>query len=342
MKILIVGSKSDYAIERYYMKYLQELGAEVYHYPSADIIFNYHSKNLINKVLFKTKIKTNYHIVNIELINIAYKFKPDVILIFKGMEIFPETLNKLRKDFMLANYNPDHPFIISGPGSGNNNVTEGVGLYHLHFCYQKSLQKQIENSFRIPTVFLPFAVETTDIEYRNPDDIEEIYRVCFQANPDQYRVNKLELLTESGIEVDVYGHGWEKTRLKFNKKVNIQEIATRSDFWKKNQEYRIQLNLFREHTLDSHNMRTFEIPAVGGIQLSPYSKEQEDFFKDGKEIFFFRDDKEMVTLAHRVMAFEKNKALEVRMAGRKRFMESGYTFADRANTVYDTFLNSEW
>ena len=67
----------------------------------------------------------------------------------------------------------------------------------------------------------------------------------------------------------------------------VYPIASRPDFWRKNQEYRVQLNLFRQYNEGSHNMRTFEIPAVGGIQLTEYSTEQADFFKEGEEIFSF-------------------------------------------------------
>ncbi len=35
MKILIVGSNKPWAIERFYIKYLTELGADIHLYPSA-------------------------------------------------------------------------------------------------------------------------------------------------------------------------------------------------------------------------------------------------------------------------------------------------------------------
>src|SRR5215210_4698797 len=144
MKILIVGSKSEYAIENYFAKYLSELGNEIEYFPSADIIFKYHSKNILNKILFKSKLKTNYKAVNGDLLKNAYLFRPNIIWVFKGMEILPETLKILCADFYLVNYNPDHPFLITSLGSGNKNVSESVGLYHLHFCYSEELRSIIK------------------------------------------------------------------------------------------------------------------------------------------------------------------------------------------------------
>ena len=337
MKLLIVGSDSPYAIERYFVKYLREMGVEINHFPSADIIFNYHSKNFFNKILFRTKIKTRYGMVNKKLLMIAYSFKPDIIWIFKGMEIYPETLKLLNHDFKLANYNPDHPFLITSRGSGNKNVRDSVGLYHLHFCYHNELLKHIENEFKIHSVFLPFAYDGSDIVYRDPSGLAEIKRICFQANPDAYRVKIVQMFTEAGMEIDVYGVGWDKTGLNKNKRVRIFEIATRSVFWKLNQQYRVQLNLFRQYNMGSHNMRTFEIPAVGGIQLAPYSEEQAMFFKDGKEIFFFRDDKEMLNKAMEILAYSDNEARKIRDAARSRSLRSAYTFEDRSQIVYNAF-----
>lgn len=338
MKVLIVGSDGPSAIERYYVKYLRQFGAKIYHYPSADIVYKQLSKNIINRILFKAKLRTWYSGVNKGLLKTADEVSPDIVWVFKGMEIYPKTLEQLRKkNFILANYNPDHPFIIAGSGSGNKNVTKSVGLYHLHFCYHNSLRKEIEERFHIPTVFLPFAFEHSDVTYVDPSEITEINRVCFQGNPDKYRVTKIELLTAKGFDVDVYGIGWQRTRLSRNKRVRIFGIASRPEFWKKNQQYRLQLNLFRQHNFGSHNMRTFEIPAVGGVQLAPYSEEQSAFFEDSREIYFFYDDDDLIDKVRKILSLPPEAIRAVRASARKRSMEAGYSFEDRALLVYNTF-----
>jgi spore maturation protein CgeB len=338
VKILIVGSNKHWATERYFIDHLRELGAEMYQYTAPDIVFDNHAKNLISKVLFKTKIRTGYSEVNRGLLAEAHSLDPDVIWVWKGMEIYPKTLQKLKtRGFKLANFNPDHPFIISGTGSGNKNVTQSVGLFDLHFCYIRKLMQEIENRFHIPTVFLPFAYEKKDVVYIDPASIQEIKRLCFQGNPDKYRSEMILFLAENGFEVDVYGQGWERTRLTNNKNINIFPIVPRPDFWRKNQEYRVQLNLFRLHNKGSHNMRTFEIPAVGGIQLSEYSIEQAEFFTDNEEIFFFRNKNEMVEKADMLLKMNKDRVNKIRTQARERSLHSGYTFSDRAQTVYLAF-----
>jgi spore maturation protein CgeB len=76
---------------------------------------------------------------------------------------------------------------------------------------------------------------------------------------------------------------------------------------------------------------------VGGIQLTLYSEEQAEFFEEGKEIFFFRDKDEVASQAAKILDMPDQEIADVRKNARKRSTESGYTFKDRANTVFNTF-----
>jgi spore maturation protein CgeB len=339
MKILLVGSDFEFGIEQYYKKHLAELGCEVIHYPAPDIVQQRHSKNLLNKVLFRSGLARGYKPVNEELIRLAEASGPDFIWVYKGMEIYTETLEQLRKKFRLANYNPDHPYIISGPGSGNGNVTRSVGLYHLHFCYNSSLQKQITEKFGIPTVFLPFGYELSEQEYAAALSGAETNRICFIGNPDKIRAAKLSLLAKTGLPVDVYGHGWDGALGKNGTDIRIFDAVYGMEYWKKLRQYRIQLNVFRRHNAGSHNMRSFEIPAVGGIQLGPYSDEQASFFLEGKEIFFYRNDDALLKQANDLLRASEDEANRYRAAARERSLASHYSYFDRARTVYEAFLS---
>ncbi|WP_315819859.1 hypothetical protein [Paraflavitalea speifideaquila] len=87
-------------------------------------------------------------------------FKPDIIWVFKGMEILPSSLEWARKQSIkLINYNPDNPFIFTGKGSGNSNVTNSIGLYDLHFTYNFAIKKELEERFQSKVAYLPFGYE---------------------------------------------------------------------------------------------------------------------------------------------------------------------------------------
>jgi spore maturation protein CgeB len=80
-------------------------------------------------------------------------------------------------------------------------------------------------------------------------------------------------------------------------------------------------------------MRSFEVPACGGIMLAEDSVEHRAFFEDGKEAFFFASPEEMVDQASRLLTISKVEANEVRMAARQRSVASGYSYRDRARAA---------
>ena len=149
MKLLIIGSSYAWSLESYYLNHLTKIkNLEIDFFSTSE--FEKNKITLIYKIerrLFPNKDKY-YKILNNDILNKCEKFKPDVILIFKGMEIFPDTLVKIRTmGIKLVNYNPDHPFIIFSRGSGNLNVLKSVSLYSLHFSYNLGVIKEIESRF---------------------------------------------------------------------------------------------------------------------------------------------------------------------------------------------------
>lgn len=319
------------AIERHYVRHLESLGVEVHQYPAHDIVYDFISANILNKVLYKTGIYTKYGQVNKALLDVARKVQPDIIWVFKGMEIFPDTLQELKKDFKLANYNPDHPFIISSHGSGNNNVTDSVGLYDLHLCYSRNLQQHIEEIYRIPTAFLPFGFELTETQFAAAAAAAEAEGLCFLGNPDVKRLETVLAIAQQGLPIAVYGHGWRKADFIRYPNVQVFDATYGDEFWIRLRQYRVQLNIFRKHNYGSHNMRSFEVPAVGGIQLTPYSKEQELFFEEGKEVFYYKDEQEMFRKIRKILEMSKEAADQIRSQARNRSLKDDHSYHNRAS-----------
>jgi hypothetical protein len=145
MKLLIVGSDKVYAIENFYVKYLRELEVEVSHFSAQSIFYDYYQKHIFNKLVYRSGMSRITKKINDQFRIAVEQFKPDIIWVFKGMEIFPESLEWAKaKGIFLVNYNGDSPFIFSGEGSGNRNVSDSIGLYDLFLTYNKEYNKQME------------------------------------------------------------------------------------------------------------------------------------------------------------------------------------------------------
>ena len=293
MRLLVVGADSNYAIENSYVKYFAETKeiTKVDFFKAQNRFLAYYNKSTFNKVSYRLGFSSVLKDINKELIEEIEKNKPDVVFVFKGMEIFPETLEWARKQGVrLANYNPDNPFIFSGRGSGNSNVTKSIGLYDLHFTYDREVKDRLEREWVKPCILLPFGFDLADDVFHKFQSQNEVMKLCFLGGPDKYRASFIDRLARKNILIDVYGPGWEK--FVTHKNIKLHNAVYGDMFWETLNKYRIQLNLLRPHNLRSHNMRSFEIPAVGGIQLAPDTIDHRTYFNPGKEIEVFDSLKE--------------------------------------------------
>ncbi|MEP6728671.1 MAG: hypothetical protein ABJC98_22800, partial [Bacteroidota bacterium] len=252
IKLLIIGSDENWSLEKYYRKYLQASGEiELSFCPVQSIFYQKYNKSIFHKILFRSGLSC----ISRKLDNIARRqveaSTPAIVWVFKGMELKPSFFLWVRsKGIKLVNYNPDNPFIFSGAGSGNKNVTSSIGLFDLHLTYDKSVKEVIESRYHIPCAILPFGYELGDALYHECIQQEEVLKVCFIGNPDKQRVKFLEKIAER-VSIDVYGHNWSL----YTQHVNITCLPPvyGDEFWKTLFRYRVQLNLMRIHNPTSHN-----------------------------------------------------------------------------------------
>ncbi len=329
MKILITGSDKVYAIENFYVKYLREAGIEVVHFPAQTYFYDFYQQSLLHKIIFKAGLSGVTSRINRMLKAAVTSFNPDVIWVFKGMEILPQTLQWAKEQgIKLVNYNADSPFIFSGKGSGNANVTNSIQLFDLHLTYNTAVKFEMESRHGIKTGILPFGFDINDALLQKCLAQQEIIKACFLGNPDSYRGAFIDQLAEAGVQLDVYGNDWGK----FVKHPNITifEPVYGDALWLTLSKYRVQLNLMRPHNPDTHNMRTFELAGVGGIQLAPATEDHARYFDDGKEIFLYRNLEDCVGQVKKILALKPEIAGELRKAARERAVNSGYHYKDRA------------
>lgn len=329
MKLFLVGSDKIYAIENFYVKYLRQAGVEVCHFPAQSMFYDYYQKNIPNKVLFKSGLSNIFSSINKAFKLEVEKFKPDIIWVFKGMEIFPCTLQWAKsRNIKLVNYNGDSPFIFSGKGSGNSNVTKSIPLYDLFLTYNREDKSMMEESMGIHSEVLPFGYDLDENLFSELEQLEEINRVCFLGNPDEIRAKFLTELAQNKIEIDVYGHGWN--RMVDHGNINICAPVYGNHFWRTLRKYRVQLNLLRPHNLTTHNMRTFEAGGVGAIQLAPDTPDHQKYFEETEEIFLYNDIKTCLKKIDQIMSFSFEESMILRKKARSRSIRDGYAYKDRS------------
>jgi hypothetical protein len=332
LKLLAVGSNYSWSIENYYINYLTELGVDIKLFPAQLMFYDYYYASSINKIMFRLNLSKILSKINCLFIKTVTSINPTHILVFKGMELSPKSLLWAKqRGIKLVNYNPDNPFVFSGKGSGNSNITKSIELYDLHFTYNLDTQKKLKEQHKVKTELLPFAFDISQELFEVCQKEKEVLKVCFLGNPDKLRASFIEALAEIGIEIDVYGNDW-------NNYINHDNITIFSpvygdDQWKTLRKYRVQLNLMRPHNLDSHNMRTFEIPGIGGIQLAPETKEHRLFFEADKEIFLYNNVEECVDKINFLLSLTTEQTNQYRTHTREICLKNKHSYKDRALQV---------
>ncbi|WP_114781601.1 CgeB family protein [Botryobacter ruber] len=337
MKILIVGSDYTWSIEKFFLKYLGEKAAcEVSLFPAQNILYSYLAKGAFNKIKHRIKFSSIYSKINEQLVEKIKETKPDVMWVFKGMEVTPETLMFAKaQGIKLVNYNPDNPFIFTGRGSGNKNVTDSIAIFDQYLTYSMDIMEELK-TIKVNSRLLPFAYEIpVHISFEKLSEIEEDNRVCFIGNPDNDRAKIIQALLKAGIEVVIYGNDWHKFTSHPNAVLNQPVYG--DDLWYTLRKYRVQLNMLRKHNLTSHNMRSFEIPGVGGIQLAPYTKEHAVFFNTDENIFLYNNTEEAVQKIKTLLNLTKPEADKIRHSAYNSCVEQGYTYKGRASEVHNIF-----
>jgi hypothetical protein len=331
MRILIAGSNEVWSLEKIYKRYLERAGAAVDLVPVQSIFYQYYNRSILHKIIFKAGLSRIGHKIEGILKDRILEWRPDVIWVFKGMEISPGLLAWARqKGVRLVNYNPDNPFIFSGRGSGNNNVTRSISLYDLHFTYDRKVRQRIVEEFQLPCPILPFGFELSTELYEECRRQKEVVKLCFLGNPDEQRAAFL-LRLAGEFAIDVYGVDWNKYIRHSN--VTVYPPVYGDEFWRTLYKYRVQLNLMRQHNPDSHNMRSFEVPGAGAIGLFPYTPDHAQFFVEQKEVFLYKNMEECRRYAGLLLNMTQEDADRIRIAARRKSLEAGYTYSDRASQV---------
>ena len=99
----------------------------------------------------------------------------------------------------------------------------------------------------------------------------------------------------------------------------------------------INLNIIDPLNFPAANMRFFEVPVAGGLQVSSACPELEREFVDGEHLFYYRDAKELPELINRLL---DDPSLRVRVAksGQAKVL-GAHTYTDRVRAILQQFEN---
>jgi glycosyltransferase involved in cell wall biosynthesis len=293
---------------------------------------------MMNRYTFRAVVGWVTRRANRRLLAQVVDARPDLILIFKGEWLTTGTLGRLRRltGAPLFNYNPDHPF---NPETSSALIVDAIPEYDYYLTWTKFLVPEILRGRArrvewVPCGYDPHLHAPTTL---TPEE-ERVYGadLMFAGTWDPEREGWLAGLAD--YRPAIWGNGWERVAIGSPlRKYWRGSVAYGSELAKAIAGAKIALNFIRTRdpqVKDTHNMRTFEIPACGGFMLTTRTKEQAEFFEEDKEYVAFDDPAELRAKVERYLPDESSRRT-IAAAARARVLR--YSYERRAEQILSLY-----
>ena len=330
MKVLLVGVGEFYHTGAFFERALKELGHECLFLDEQKYVGNRFGESIAYRLWDKKPLK--YREFNCELVSLAAKFKPELMLATKGSFISPEALIEMKRcsGALLVNYATDDPFNRRTSG---RHIVDAIPHYDVYICTKRAIMDDVRRAGCPTVVFVPFGYEPS-MYYPEPLTEEERARfrsdVAFIGGADADRYPFFEALLDAipDLDLDLYGGYWDRhPRLK---KCH-RGFATGRNYRLVIAGTKIAPCLVRRANRDGHVMRTFEVPACGGFMLHERTPELLEFYDEGKEVACFASVEELVTkVQYYLTHVEEREAIAG--AGHARCVPA-YSYVERMSTI---------
>ena len=229
-------------------------------------------------------------------------FKPDVLLVYKGVFVQPETLLFAReKGCQLALFYPDVSMTAHG-----GNIPKSIPLYDIVFTTKTfgitdmKAKYGVKNAHFIPHGFDPDIHRPLPIgsEERDIFGCDASFIGTWSAKKEAMLARLKEAIPE--LDLKIWGDQWWRTNTEAIKS-SIQGRPVVGDLYALAiQCSAINLGILSEQVSGSSSgdlitSRTFHIPAASGFMLHERNEESVLYFREGEEAAFFNGADELIS-----------------------------------------------
>ena len=237
---------------------------------------------ITNALYRKTFHFYNERKVNRDLLNKIEEYKPDVFIISKGINIYPETLKYInKKSIIIVNWNPDDFF---NKNNSNVHLLNSINIYDLVFSARSHLfeeykYKGIKNPVYLEWYYIPW------LHYKPSNFLNERNKLTFIGTYSKRREEILNKIT-TDLPIEIWGDQWQFSKLKYKKGITVQSKSLpQSNFPEIISNSLLNLNILTQENRDKTNLKIFEIPASYGIMLTEYTENTNSIF--GNKCFYY-------------------------------------------------------
>jgi spore maturation protein CgeB len=337
VRILLVGNFSFPWMARAWARVLDEYGYLCGTVDQSEYI----NHTFKDRVLLKIGIKTPLLLFNEAILRKSKSLKPDIVFFYNPYNILAQTMESLKDCFYLAGYNHDYYF-SSLTTSYLRLYRDIVGYFDIMHVLRAKEMEKLKNMFP-KTIWLQTHHYFCPWDHNTNIPIERNNNVVFIGHAENdLRIPCIKKVIDSNIPIIIGGSSKQWSRFLSNRylsKIPPIRFINGNDYVNELKNSFCALAFYSDSNSDDYGIRTFEIPACGGLLISQDTKRVCELFVQGKECDVFSNPDELV---YKLKYYLQNpdQAQEIREAGAKRCIESGYDIYTRVNFWLNEVLNT--
>jgi len=305
-KILVIGPLQEGDLAESYARAFERLGMEVVRFNSERALIQA-SRFSANPILSRALRPARWNAVNRQAIEAAQRVQPALIFAVKCSFFHTETIRRIRKSTgaPFVNYYPDHPYIgvrwMPGEVSAQRrDLIQVLREYSIVWMWERSLVERLQRdgvearflAFAAdPDLFRPQSQSQTGDEGLPCEVCNAIHDVVFVANYGRARCAEVAAIRRH--KVAIWGSNWPRKWKTPSGQHRVHAPVQGSEVSRIYARAAVSLNVLNAENLVGPNMRSFEIPASGGVTLARYSPEQAEFFPEGEAALYYRSPQEI-------------------------------------------------
>ncbi len=303
-KILVIGPVHEGALAESYARAFERLGNEVVRFDS-DVTLRKASPLAGNRILRRALRRSLWTGVNRESIRVAESVRPDLIFAVKCSFFDAETIRRIRRatGVPFVNHYPDHPYIgirwaPKEASALRRDLIEVFRQYSILWMWERTLVERLRGD-GVEARFLPFAADP-ELSQPSPEiadtgiacaECNTTHEVAFVATYTRARCEEVSAIRKH--QIAIWGGNWPRPWHSGSGQHRAHPPVTGRRMSEFSSRARVSLNVLNRENLGGPNMRSFEIPAAGGVMLARYSPEQNEFFPEGEAAAYYRTPEEI-------------------------------------------------
>lgn len=268
----------------------------------------------------------------------------DIVWIDKGVTIYPETLQYIKKkspQTILISYSPDNMALRHNQ---SQQYLECIPLYDYIITNKSYILEDMKKLGAKDIRFVNNSYESTFHYPRtlSKEDYAQIGGdIGFVGAWEKERCESILYLAKHGLHVRVWGGGKWKKYKKMYPNLIIEDKGLYSENYSKSfQAFKISLCFLRKMNYDLQTTRTVEIPACGGFMMAERTTEHQAMFEEGKEAAFFSSNEELLEKCNYYLTHEEERK-QIAVAGLKRCQTSGYSNENTIRNIIHNILKEK-